>query len=131
MTSQSERQGEPAPGTKRAWRQERALLKQQQRTAAATRRQREQFVRWGAIAAVALVVVVGVAWLALGKLTGDTGAPTGLPAPEGGPSIAQDVGTLVGQPASSFTLTDAEGQSYTVTPGQGRPLVLVSHMGIT
>jgi peroxiredoxin len=42
-----------------------------------------------------------------------------------------DVNTLVGKPAPAFTLSDADGRSYTVSPGQGRPLVLVSHMGIT
>lgn len=131
MASQSERQGAPAPGTKRARRQERAILKQQQLTAVSTRRRREQFVRWGALAVVALVVIGVVAWLALGKLTGDADIPNGLPGPEGGARIAQDVGTLVGQPAPSFILSDADGTSYTVTPGQGRPLVLVSHMGVT
>jgi hypothetical protein len=129
MASPSERQEKPAPGTKRAHREEHARPKQPERTAAA--RRREPAVRWGAIAAVALVAVGVVAWLGLGRLLGNEGAPSGLPEPEGGPQIAQDVGTLVGQPAPSFTLTDSEGQSHAITPGQGRPLVLVSHMGIT
>ena len=80
---------------------------------------------------MALVAIGVVAWLALGRLSDDVGAPNGLPGPEGGSRVAQDVGTLVGQPAPAFTLADADGSSYTVTPGQGRPLVLVSHMGIT
>lgn len=126
-----EGQPTPAPGTKRARRQERAALKQQHRTYTAAQRQREQLVRWAAIAAVALALVAGVVWLASGRLTPSVGAPNGLPGPEGGPRIAQDVGTLVGQPAPAFTLADAEGTAYTVTPGEGRPLVLVSHMGIT
>lgn len=130
MATPSERQGEPASGAKGARREERARLKQAGPTVAESRR-REQVVRWGAIAAVALVAVGVVAWLALGRLGGDAGDPSGLPGPEGGPQIAQDVGTLVGQPAPSFTLTDSEGQSHTITPGQGRPVVLVSHMGIT
>lgn len=103
----------------------------QQRVTAAVSRRRDRLVRWGAIAVVAVVAVGVVSWLALGRLTDDVGVPNGLPGPEGGPSIAQDVGTLVGQPAPTFTLADAEGQSYTITPGQGRPLVLISHMGIT
>lgn len=102
----------------------------QQRLATTVLRQREQRVRWGAIAA-ALVAVGVIAWLGLGRITQNVDAPAALPGPEGGPRIAQDVGTLVGQPAPAFTLADAEGTSYTVTPGEGRPLVLVSHMGIT
>ncbi|MGH2370216.1 MAG: hypothetical protein ACRDI2_18740, partial [Chloroflexota bacterium] len=57
--------------------------------------------------------------------------PGGLPGPLGGPSIAQDVNTMVGQPALAFTLPDSDGKTYEVTPGQGKPLVVVFHMGIT
>lgn len=131
MDPQSERPSDPASGTKRARRQERANLKQQRRASDAAQRQREQFVRWAAIAAVALVAVGAIAWLALGRFSQRVDAPTALPGPEGGPRVAQDVGTLIGQPAPAFALADADGTSYTVTPGQGRPLVLVSHMGIT
>lgn len=88
-------------------------------------------MRRGAIAAVALVALGIAVWLVIGRPLFTVDAPNALPEPIGGPSVAQDVGTLVGQPAPSFTLADAEGQSYAVTPGQGRPLVLVSHMGIT
>ena len=42
-----------------------------------------------------------------------------------------DVNTLVGKPAPAFSLSDSDGKSYAVTPGQGRPIVLISHMGIT
>jgi peroxiredoxin len=42
-----------------------------------------------------------------------------------------DVNTLVGKLAPAFTLSDSDGASYTVTPGQGKPIVLISHMGIT
>ena len=80
-----------------------------------------------AVIAVALVA----AWLILhGRGTTALG-PDGLPGPLGGSSIAQDINTLVGQPAPGFTLPDAEGVRHTVTPGQGRPIVLVFHMGIT
>lgn len=131
METPSEQPREQVPGTKRVRRQEPAVLRQQERTSAATRRQREQLTRWAAIAAVALVAAGVIAWLAVGRLSSGVGAPSELPGPEGGPRIAQDVGTLVGQPAPAFTLADADGTSYTVTPGQGRPVVLVSHMGIT
>jgi len=42
-----------------------------------------------------------------------------------------DVNTLLGKPAPAFTLLDSDGTSYAITPGQGRPIVLISHMGIT
>ncbi len=42
-----------------------------------------------------------------------------------------DVNTLVGKPAPAFTLSDSDGTSYAVTPGQGKRIVLISHMGIT
>lgn len=131
MASPSESQGAPAPGTRRARRQERAQIKQERSTATADQQRRDRLARWGAFAVVALIAVGVGAWFAVGRLAGDRGAANGLPGPEGGPQIAQDVGTLVGQPAPSFTLADAEGRSYAVTSGQGRPLVLVSHMGIT
>lgn len=49
--------------------------------------------------------------------------------PIGGPSIAQDVNTLVGQRARPFSLRDAGGQMHTVVPGQGHAILLISHMG--
>ncbi|MGH2618444.1 MAG: hypothetical protein ACRDJC_24705, partial [Thermomicrobiales bacterium] len=112
MAPLSESQGAPAPGTKRTRRRERSALKQKRLTAAAAQQRRDQLVRWGAIAVVALLIAVGVvAWLGVGRLIGDAGTPVALPGPEGGPRIAQDVGTLVGQPAPAFTLPDSEGQS--------------------
>ena len=99
---------------------------QQRPRKAAVRGQRESFFRWGAVAAVGLIAIGVIALVALGRQAGD-----GLPGPEGGPSVAQDVGSLVGQAAPAFTLEDADGNSYAVTPGQGKPLVLVTHMGIT
>lgn len=81
---------------------------------------------------MAAVVVVGIiAVLVFRAGTGQISGPNGLPGPIGGSSVAQDVNTLVGQPAPAFALTDADGERYTVTPGQGKPLVLVFHMGIT
>jgi len=70
-------------------------------------------------------------WL---RPTGETSTAPGrggLPGPLGGPEVAQDVGTLVGKSAHAFTLADSEGTSYAVTPGTGKPFVLVFHMGIT
>jgi hypothetical protein len=72
-----------------------------------------------------------VSWLVLRSSSDTANGSVRIPGPQGGPNVAQDVNTLVGKPAPAFTLADSEGKSYTVTPGQGRPLVLVSHMGIT
>ncbi len=85
--------------------------------------------RWWAVA-FAVAVVAVAAWVALGP-GGQVGSGGGgLPGPIGGSNVAQDVGTLVGQPALGFTLSDSGGRSHTVTPGGGKPLVLVFHMGI-
>ncbi len=95
---------------------------------------RRPFRRWSWIVALSAVAVVLVVLVARSRLaTGGEAAagPGGLPGPLGGSSVAQDVNTLVGQPAPAFMLTDSEGQSYAVTPGQGKPIVLVFHMGIT
>jgi hypothetical protein len=88
-------------------------------------------VRWGMRAAVAIVALGVVAWLGRGQLADEARGPNDFPGPRGGSNQSQDVNTLVGQPAQAFTLADSEGMRYTVTPGRGRPLVLVSHMGIT
>ena len=85
----------------------------------------------GLIVIVGVVLVGVVASLALRSRSQTSAGATGLPAPIGGPDVAQDVNTLVGKPAPAFTLPDSDGKRYTVTPGQGKPLVLVSHMGIT
>ena len=110
--------------------------RQSRRAESAARRGsgRRLFRRWSWILALSAVAVVLVVLVARSRLaTGSQAAagPDGLPGPLGGPSVAQDVNTLVGQPAPAFTLTDSEGQSYAVTPGQEKPLVLVFHMGIT
>lgn len=80
---------------------------------------------WKVGFAVATVVPGVAAWLVLQSDS------DGLPGPLGGSHIAQDVNTLVGAPAPDFTLSNSDGQSSKVTPGQGRPLVLVFHMGVT
>lgn len=96
---------------------------------ASWRRLRRSWWILGLPVVVALAALV--AWSRFGPRGEAPGALGGLPGPLGGPSVAQDVNTLVGQPAPSFTLADSEGQSYAVTPGRGRPIVLVFHMGIT
>jgi len=76
------------------------------------------------------VVVVAVGWAVL-RPKEEVTASAGLPGPIGGPSVAQDVKTLIGKPAPAFSLPDSEGNNYAVRPGNGMPLVLISHMGIT
>ena len=39
------------------------------------------------------------------------------------------VSAHVGQPASAFTAIGVDGQPYTVTPGDGRPMAIVFYMG--
>ncbi len=81
---------------------------------------------------VLLVIVVGVpaVWLVF-RGNGPSPSGTGLPGPAGGRQVAQDVNTLVGQPAPPFTLASAEGRTYDVRLGRGRPTVLIFHMGLT
>lgn len=87
-------------------------------------------IAWVAGTVVLLAVAGALTWGAVHRSTGSAG-PQALPGPVGGPDVAQDVNTLVGKPAPAFTLVDSEGKRYAVTPGRGRPMVLVFHMGIT
>jgi hypothetical protein len=83
------------------------------------------------VAALVLAIAVG-AWVLFRPSAAGSGATgTTLPGPIGGSSVAMDVNTLVGKPAPAFTLADSDGTSYAVTPGQGKPIVLITHMGIT
>jgi len=84
-----------------------------------------------AVAALVLAIAVGAWVLVRPSAAGEGASGTGLPGPIGGPSVAMDVNTLLGKPAPAFTLLDSDGTSYAITPGQGRPIVLISHMGIT
>jgi hypothetical protein len=86
--------------------------------------------RWAVGIAVAVIAAGAIAWGVL-RRSPETVGSSRLPGPLGGPDIAQDVTSLVGKPAPPFALSDSEGKSYTVTPGAGRPLVLIFHMGIT
>jgi len=95
----------------------------------AASRKRSARVRWlvglGAAAAVGVV-----AWAALGPGAEPAAGRKALPGPLGGPTVAQDVNTLIGRPGPAFALPDSDGNSHSVTPGQGRPLLLLFHMGI-
>jgi len=83
------------------------------------------------VAAVVFAIAVGGWLLFRPSAAGESVSGTGLPGPIGGSSVAMDVNTLLGKPAPAFTLLDSDGTSYAVMPGQGRPIVLISHMGIT
>jgi len=87
--------------------------------------------RWIALLVVVAAMVGIITWQFLRPRAQTATSLGGLPGPIGGPEVAQDVNTLIGKPAPAFTLPDSEGKRYTVTPGQGRPVVLISHMGIT
>lgn len=81
-------------------------------------------------AGVALIILIA-AVAVLRAVT--TSAPnTNLPDVAGNlrdTNTALNVGTLIGQPAPSFTLPDANGQPYQFQPGHGRKYVLVFNMG--
>ena len=86
----------------------------------------------GLAGAILIVIVAGLTWWLNNPPAGEAGARVALPTPIDFPDTAQDVGTKVGQPAPAFTLPDDTGQMVSVTPGQAdRPIVLVSHMGVT
>jgi hypothetical protein len=85
--------------------------------------------RWVLLVAVAAVAIAG--WAAF---EGFRHIPpqriSRIPGPIGGPDVAQDVNTMIGQQARGFTLPDGENQIHTVTPGQRRTIVVISHMGL-
>ena len=104
--------------------------RQQRRIDADASQRRAHFVRLGG-GTILVLIVLAVGWLVYRNNAATTSVSGEMPGPRGGSNQAQDVNTLVDTAASAFTLSDSEGTSYTVTPGQGRPLLLVSHMGIT
>ena len=79
---------------------------------------------WGLVA----VVLIFAAWFGIRPRPSSSAADSTL-GPIGGPSIAQDVNTLVGQKAQPFNLPDATGAVWHIIPGQGHTVVLVFHMG--
>jgi cytochrome oxidase Cu insertion factor (SCO1/SenC/PrrC family) len=83
----------------------------------------------GRLVAVVVVIVVGI--VILGGLAVLFQRPTGdAIARLRDSDSAFSVPTHVGQPAPKFTAINVDGQPYTVTPGDGRPKVLVFYMGL-
>ncbi len=79
------------------------------------------------VAAVSAITLAG--WIAVQAVRQRSfSSPLG---PLGGPGVAQDVDSLIGQKASVFSLRDPQGHLHTVVPGQGRPHVLIFHMVYT
>jgi hypothetical protein len=87
-----------------------------------------------ALAAGVILLAIGTYYLSQGEKSlkdspGDRKTTADIPSPLGGPSVAVDVNTMIGKKGPSFTLRDGNGRAYAVTPGKGRPLVIISHMG--
>lgn len=92
------------------------------------RKQVKQKSRTNRLIAVVLVVAaVTLVVLALRQQSqqSTSGAETTLPDSDTSFSIP----IHVGQPAPKFTAISADGEPYTVTPGDGRPKVIVFYMG--
>lgn len=86
---------------------------------------RRSFVRSPALIAFGVLAVVALAagvWLFVSPASS---GPRALNDSE----TAFSVSDVVGQPAPTFTATDANGQPFTFTPGDGRPKALVFYMG--
>lgn len=45
------------------------------------------------------------------------------------PNVVVNLTSMVGKQALEFTLTNSEGQAYSITPGDGRKYLLIFHMG--
>ncbi len=81
-------------------------------------------LRWTGVA----VVVIIAGWLAFQALRP---GPSGkIPRPIGGPDVAQDVNTMLGQQARGFSLPDGEENTHAVLPGGGKAIIVISHMGL-
>ena len=74
------------------------------------------------VAAVAGVLILGGVWIAIRLGSGATG---GLHNSDTAFSLPDHVG----QPAPAFSAIAADGQPYTVTPGDGRAKAIVFYMG--
>ena len=110
-----------------------------------TRRNADQGPNWGLILGLVIGVVVALAIFIPAIMstlrtrpanspvtTPDaTTSALSLPGPNGGSNVSMDVNTLVGKPAPTFTLSDAEGLSFPVSPGGGTRTVLIFNMGVT
>lgn len=88
---------------------------------------RRKVTSWLLLAAALLALLLG-GWIAVQAVRQQSS--NDALGPIGGPRIAQDVDSLVGQKAPVFRLPDHEGHLHTVMPGQGRPIVLIFHMGV-
>lgn len=87
--------------------------------------------RWPVVSTLfAAAIVIAILWNVY-RQGAQTQSVGNLPGPLGGPDVAQDINTLIGKRAASFTLSDSENKRYAVEPGRGRPTVLIFHMGIT
>lgn len=92
-----------------------------------TQKKRRSVPSWSLLGVAALAVAL-VSWIAFQALQQRSSSnPLG---PLGGPRIVQDVDSLIGQKAPVFSLRDPQGAVHTVVPGQGRPIVLIFHMGL-
>lgn len=80
-------------------------------------------------AGLVLIAVVAVVWLraTLPSAPNTTSLDVAGNLPDS--NSALNVGTLIGQPAPAFTLSDANGQSYHFPPGAGGKYVLAFNMG--
>jgi hypothetical protein len=74
---------------------------------------------------LALAMLAALFWLVFQR-----DGSTRIATPDAPPGIAEDLTTLVGKRAPSFTLSDDQAIARTITPGQGRSIVLTMHMGI-
>ena len=93
-----------------------------------TRQQKRRTGTSWLLLAAAVFAFVLVGWVAVRAVRQRSFSnPLG---PLGGPRIAQDVDSLVGQKAPVFSLRDPQGDVHTVVPGQGRSIVLIFHMGL-
>ncbi len=95
---------------------------------AMTRQKKRRTVTSWLLLVAAMFAIALVGWVAVRAVRERSfSSPLG---PLGGPSIAQDVDSLIGQKAPAFSLRDPQGDLHTVVSGQGRPIVLIFHMGL-
>jgi hypothetical protein len=76
---------------------------------------------------IAAVIVTGIVVWQRSQPAQPATSGTGITLPDS--DTAFTVPTQVGQPAPEFTAIGVDGQPYTVTPGDGRPKVIVFYMG--
>jgi len=84
----------------------------------ASQRTRKGLLGWLLLAAIVLAALGFTAWSQFG--------PSGE---ANDPNVVVNLTSMVGRQAPAFTLSTSEGASYTVTPGNGRKVLLIFHMG--